>query len=576
MVTIVTRATKGSALTWTEGDANITNLNSGKLENVVEDLSPQLGGDLDVAGKSIVSASNGNINITPNGSGNISLSPATGKIILGAADWPTTTGSAGQVLTTSGGTGVLTWETPSAGGGGTLNDLTDVVITAAATGEVLQYNGTAWVDIAPSTLTVGVASTVALTADNTTAATNYPLFANAATGNLSPRTDTGFTYNPSTGVLTATAFAGAHNGTVGATTPSTGVFTGATIKGANPFNAPRLLLDNTTQYSTAWTTTGIGIVQTGNTIYRDTSSTGTVNDVYINVLGSANIERANIGAFSNATTLYVAAPVAGTNTTITNPALAIKAEGPVRITGNLGVDGGSVINGALVGTVGATTANTGNFTTCTATTFVGDISSTTGTAAAATNATNATNTTNVAITNDVATATAVYPTWVTTTTGNLPQKVSNTKLSFVPSTGVLTATSFTGAGTFTSGTINSMTIGATTASTGKFTSVEFKNPIEPVFALGTTGGTIAPDCANGSVQSITLNAALTINAFTNPTAGESLTLIINGGTAYTSITSTMKFAGGIKTLTGTASCIDILTVYYDGTTYFASLGKGFA
>ena len=24
------------------------------------------------------------------------------------------------------------------------------------------------------------------------------------------------------------------------------------------------------------------------------------------------------------------------------------------------------------------------------------------------------------------------------------------------------------------------------------------------------------------------------------------------------------------------SCIDILSVYYDGTTYFASLGKGFA
>jgi hypothetical protein len=33
MVTIVTRAGKGSALTWTEGDANITNLNSGKVES---------------------------------------------------------------------------------------------------------------------------------------------------------------------------------------------------------------------------------------------------------------------------------------------------------------------------------------------------------------------------------------------------------------------------------------------------------------------------------------------------------------------------------------------------------------
>ena len=119
-------------------------------------------------------------------------------------------------------------------------------------------------------------------------------------------------------------------------------------------------------------------------------------------------------------------------------------------------------------------------------------------------------------------------------------------------------------------------IGGTTPSTGTFTSINFKNPIEPVYSLGTTGGTIAPDPANGSVQSITLNSALTFNAFTNPTAGESLTLIINGGTAYTSITSTMKFAGGVKTLTGTAGCIDILSVFYDGTTYYASLGKGFA
>lgn len=97
-----------------------------------------------------------------------------------------------------------------------------------------------------------------------------------------------------------------------------------------------------------------------------------------------------------------------------------------------------------------------------------------------------------------------------------------------------------------------------------------------LYDLGTTGGTIAPDVTNGNVQKITLNSALTMNAFTNPVSGQSLTLIIYGGTSYTSITSTMKFAGGIKTLTGTAGCIDILSIYYDGTNYFASLNKGFA
>lgn len=99
---------------------------------------------------------------------------------------------------------------------------------------------------------------------------------------------------------------------------------------------------------------------------------------------------------------------------------------------------------------------------------------------------------------------------------------------------------------------------------------------EPIFNLGTTGGTIAPNAANGAVQQITLNSQLTINGFTSPVAGQAITLIIYGGTAYASITSTMKFAGGIKTLTGTAGCIDILSIYFDGSTYFASLGKGYA
>ena len=119
-------------------------------------------------------------------------------------------------------------------------------------------------------------------------------------------------------------------------------------------------------------------------------------------------------------------------------------------------------------------------------------------------------------------------------------------------------------------------IGATTPAAASFTTLTFKEPREVIYDIGTSGGNIAPNSNNGSVQKITLNSALTINGFTSAVAGQSLTLIINGGTAYTTITSTMKFAGGIKTLTGTAGCIDILTVYYDGTTYYASLGKGFA
>jgi len=73
MATIVTRSGKGSALSHTEMDSNIQNLNADKLENVSEDTTPQLGGNLDVNGNDIVSTSNGDIDIIPNGTGNVKL-----------------------------------------------------------------------------------------------------------------------------------------------------------------------------------------------------------------------------------------------------------------------------------------------------------------------------------------------------------------------------------------------------------------------------------------------------------------------------------------------------------------------
>jgi hypothetical protein len=161
--TITTRAGKGSPLTSTEVDTNFTNIKDATLTvkagsggtdvvsdlngivtlvagtnvtlsgdntaktvtinasggsgitDLVQDTTPQLGGQLDVNGQSIVSASNGNINISPNGSGNISLTPATGKITLGALDFPTGMGTNGYVLTTNG-SSAMSWAAASGGG----------------------------------------------------------------------------------------------------------------------------------------------------------------------------------------------------------------------------------------------------------------------------------------------------------------------------------------------------------------------------------------------------------------------------------------------------------------------------
>ena len=63
----------------------------------------------------------------------------------------------------------------------------------------------------------------------------------------------------------------------------------------------------------------------------------------------------------------------------------------------------------------------------------------------------ATNATNTAITDNTSSSATWYPTIVSATTGNLPQTTSSTKLSFVPSTGTLTATNH--AGTWAGNTI---------------------------------------------------------------------------------------------------------------------------
>ena len=97
---------------------------------------------------------------------------------------------------------------------------------------------------------------------------------------------------------------------------------------------------------------------------------------------------------------------------------------------------------------------------------------------------------------------------------------------------------------------------------------------EKIHSLGTTSGTIAPDVSNGNVQTITLNGNLTLNAFTNPIAGQSLTLIVNTGGTSRTLTSSMKFSGGTKTLS-TTNTTDLISVFYDGTTYWASLSTDF-
>ena len=106
----------GETTTVTKDYGDITEEASGDfLNDVVEDTTPQLGGSLDVNGQSIVSVSNGDITIAPNG---------TGSIVLDGLSWPQADGSANQVLQTDG-AGNLSFVTISGGGGGGLSNIVE-------------------------------------------------------------------------------------------------------------------------------------------------------------------------------------------------------------------------------------------------------------------------------------------------------------------------------------------------------------------------------------------------------------------------------------------------------------------
>jgi hypothetical protein len=97
-----------------------------------------------------------------------------------------------------------------------------------------------------------------------------------------------------------------------------------------------------------------------------------------------------------------------------------------------------------------------------------------------------------------------------------------------------------------------------------------------VFAFGNATGTITPDINNGSIQTMTLTGNITFNTVNNIASGDSATFVlIQDGTGGRTLTSNMRFAGGTKTLSTAANSQDIISLFYDGSTYYASLTKGY-
>ena len=125
--------------------------------DVVDDTSPQLGGDLDVNGNDIVSTSNADIDIVPNGTGDVVLAADTVKVGDSGAAATLTSNGAGALTVTTGGAADLILNTNSGTNAGT------VTLTDAANGDItIAPNGTGRVKItnaSPGTSSTQIATT---------------------------------------------------------------------------------------------------------------------------------------------------------------------------------------------------------------------------------------------------------------------------------------------------------------------------------------------------------------------------------------------------------------------------------
>ena len=216
-------------------------------------------------------------------------------------------------------------------------------------------------------------------------------------------------------------------------------------------------------------------------------------------------------------------------------------------------DSSSTGTGAIQKTAGISLNPSTN--TITATTFSGALSGN------ATTATTATNATNVAITDDNTNAT-FYPVFASTNTGNLPLKVDKTTnpLSYNPSTGLLTSTTFSGA---LSGNATTATT-ATNATNVATTAVSTNASYYPTFVSATTGNNPASVDADLTYNPST-NTLTTSNLNTGVVNGASGVLLQYNGTTQSSITTngvqlTLLSTQGTATAASASNLINLTLV----------------
>lgn len=404
--------------------------------------------------KDILQVSNGNTgvdatlrNVTDGEGTATPIYISTSQVRINGLVYPTADGSSGYVIVTDG-SGNLSFAAQSGGGASALDDLTDVTLTAPASGEFLKYNGSAWVN---ATIPVPTTITVADTTDSTC----YVGLFESANGDLAPKTDGGLTYAADTGTLTATAFVGPLTGNV--TGNASTVTTNANLTG------PITSVGNATSIASQ---TGIGskfVVDTSPTLV--TPVLGVATATSINKVAFTAPATGSTLTIADGATLTVSA-----NATITNGTHSGTNTGDqTNITGNAGTvtvadAGGDTTTWVLLGTSQtgslspATDAGlTYNATTdtLTTTTFSGALSGNASTATALQNARTIGGTSFDGTANIVPTTITVaaesgdatcFPLFATATTGDLQPK-THASFTLDSTTGNLAANNLSGTNT---------------------------------------------------------------------------------------------------------------------------------
>lgn len=100
--------------------------------------------------------------------------------------------------------------------------------------------------------------------------------------------------------------------------------------------------------------------------------------------------------------------------------------------------------------------------------------------------------------------------------------------------------------------------------------------IETVSLLGNVTGNLSIDATTSTAHTLTSTGPIVFDGFTSAVAGQSATLFVTqNGSGTWSDSVSAKYGKNISSLSLQSGLVDVINVFYDGSTYYISISKGF-